>query len=147
MKKLPEGWTTISSSIHYRDTRGMMDWLMNAFGFEERIAVPGENGEIVHGELELPGGILMISSADTGDPERFGLRRASPADVGGANTQTLQLYVDDADAHFERAKAAGATIVQEPFISDHGEDYWADKSYGCLDPEGHLWWIVERIRG
>ena len=84
---------------------------------------------------------------DGAEPARWGVRRASPADFAGANTQTLQIYVDDVDAHCARARAEGATIVEEPFIADHGENYWADKSYGALDPEGHLWWISERVRG
>ncbi len=38
-------------------------------------------------------------------------------------------------------------IVAEPELHDHGEGYWADRSYGAVDPEGHLWWISQRIRG
>ena len=57
------------------------------------------------------------------------------------------IYVDDAAAHCERARAAGGTITYEPTVSDYGEDYWADKSYEVEDLEGHRWWFAERIRG
>ena len=56
------------------------------------------------------------------------------------------VFVDDAAAHCARARAAGAKIFEEPAIHDYGEDYWADRSYGAIDPEGHLWWFTERVR-
>jgi uncharacterized glyoxalase superfamily protein PhnB len=61
-------------------------------------------------------------------------------------TQTLMIFVDDADAHCEHARARGARIVEEPATHDYGKEYWADRSYGALDPEGHLWWITQRLR-
>lgn len=125
----------------------MIQWLCEVFGFAVHILVDDDQGGEAHSEPLFGGGILMVAQADKGAPERWNLHRASPMDVGGANTQTLQLYVDDVDEHYKRARQGGATIVQEPFLADHGADYWADKSYGCLDPEGHLWWITERVRG
>jgi uncharacterized glyoxalase superfamily protein PhnB len=56
------------------------------------------------------------------------------------------LYVDDAAAHCAHARARGARIVDEPALHDYGAEYWTDRSYGALDPEGHLWWIAERVR-
>ncbi len=70
--------------------------------------------------------------------------------AAGGNTQTLMLYVDDVDAHCARARAAGAAgdrIVAEPELHDYGAEHWADRSYGALDPEGHLWWVSQRVRG
>jgi uncharacterized glyoxalase superfamily protein PhnB len=64
----------------------------------------------------------------------------------GGNTQNLMLFVDDVDAHCEVARAAGATIAVEPKDYDYGEEYWADRSYGVIDPEQHLWWFTQRIR-
>ena len=46
----------------------------------------------------------------------------------------------------QRARAAGATVVEEPAVHDYGVNHWADRSYGALDPEGHLWWFTERVR-
>ena len=70
----------------------------------------------------------------------------SPRSVGGANTQTIMLYVDDVEAHCSRARAAGATIFAEPEVHDYGADHWSDRSYGAVDPEGHHWWFTQRLR-
>jgi len=70
----------------------------------------------------------------------------SPRALGGANTQILCLYVDDVEAHCAHARRSGATIVQEPTTSDYGEDYWVDRSYSALDPEGHMWFFSQRMR-
>ena len=72
--------------------------------------------------------------------------RKSPKALDGANTQTLCVYVDDVDAHCERARKAGAKIVQEPETHDYGDDYWSDRSYECIDLEGHHWWFMQRMR-
>jgi len=66
--------------------------------------------------------------------------------LGGANTQALCICVEDVDAHCERARAAGAKIVQEPELHDYGADYWADRTYEAVDLEGHHWWFVQRVR-
>ena len=57
------------------------------------------------------------------------------------------VFYDDADAHCERARAAGALIATEPATQDYGEGYWADRSYEAEDPEGHHWWFMQRLRG
>jgi len=77
-------------------------------------------------------------------PEKFPHRK-SPTDLGGANTQNLFVYVDDIEAHFNRAKDAGATIVSEPKTVDYGDGYWKDRSYECVDIGGHHWWFAERL--
>ena len=56
------------------------------------------------------------------------------------------LFVDNVDEHCTRARAAGAIVVEEPAVHDYGADHWVDRSYGALDPEGHLWWFTERVR-
>jgi hypothetical protein len=50
------------------------------------------------------------------------------------------------DEHATLARAAGARIVDEPALHDYGEDYWADCSYGAVDPEGRLRWFTQRVR-
>jgi uncharacterized glyoxalase superfamily protein PhnB len=70
----------------------------------------------------------------------------SPKSMGGHTTQSVMLYVDDVERHCEQARTAGAKIVEELATHDYGEDYWADRSYGALDPEGHMWWISQRVR-
>jgi uncharacterized glyoxalase superfamily protein PhnB len=134
----------MASSVVYQDAAKAIDWLCNAFGFEVRLKVEGEGGRIEHSELVFGEGLIMVGEeARNQEKDRAG---RSPLSVGGANTQSIMTYVDDADAHCARARAAGGKITYEPTVSDYGEDYWADKSYQCVDPEGHQWWFAERIR-
>ena len=143
MQKPPEGWPRISSSVFYDDAAVAIDWLVRAFGFEVQERVEDEQGRIVHSQLVLDGGLIMVGQTGL-QPDRA--YQQSPRTVGGANTQSLVIYVDDADAHCERARAAGAEITVEPATQDYGEDYWVDRSYGALDPEGHHWWFLQRLR-
>jgi len=146
MKPTPKGWPRISAGLYYRNAAVMIDWLCLAFGFEVRLRVEGEDGRIAHSELSYGDAVVMVGEERRGDAQRFGHDAASPLSVGGANTQSLLIYVDDVDAHCARARAAGARIANEPKLHDYGAEYWADRSYGAADPEGHLWWFTQRIR-
>jgi uncharacterized glyoxalase superfamily protein PhnB len=145
MKPTPPDWPRISSALTYRDAARMIDWLCEAFGFELRLKVESEGGGIKHSELTYGEGLIMVGQEEAGPNPRFGTKFLSPLSAGGI-TQSLMIYVDDVDAHCERARAAGARIIAEPEVHDYGDDYWADRSYGALDPEGHMWWISQRIR-
>jgi uncharacterized glyoxalase superfamily protein PhnB len=130
----------MSSGVFYEDPAKAIDWLCRVFGFEVQIKVEGEDGAIHHSELVFGGGLIMVGGAGTNT------YRKSPRSIGGANTQTLFVYVDDVEAHFTRAQAAGATIVSEPKTTDYGEEYWADRTYQAQDLEGHHWWFSQRVR-
>jgi uncharacterized glyoxalase superfamily protein PhnB len=147
VKPAPDGWPRISSSLHYLDGAAAIDWLCRAFGFEVRIKVEGAGGRIEHSELVYGDGLIMVSDVGRAAAQSgWRTSLASPRSLGGANTQTIMLYVDDVDAHCAQARAAGAQIYEEPAVHDYGEDYWADRSYGAIDLEGHHWWFSERIR-
>ena len=141
-KPVPTNWPRISSSLVYDHANVAIDWLVRAFGFEIQLKIEGEGGRIEHSELVLGGGLITVG--DSKDPARPW--RKSPGELGGANTQTLAIYVDDVEAHCERARAAGAKIVGEPKTTDYGEGYWIDRSYEAVDLEGHHWWFMQRIR-
>jgi uncharacterized glyoxalase superfamily protein PhnB len=145
MKPTPKGWPRLSCAAFYRDAQQAVDWLCAAFGFEVRLKVEGDGGVIEHSELVFGEAVVMVG--DERRQKSFGPRVASPLSAAGVNTQSIMLYVDDVVAHCARARAAGAEITYEPKVSDYGEDYWADKSYQCLDHEGHAWWFCERVRG
>jgi uncharacterized glyoxalase superfamily protein PhnB len=146
MKPTPPGWPRIASSLHYREAGTMIDWLCQAFGFEVQLKIEGEDGRIEHSELRLADGLIMVCEERMGDFRRFQTDGLSPLTAKG-NTQSLMVYIDDVDAHCAQARAAGGRIVAEPELHDYGVDYWADRSYGVLDPQGHLWWFSQRIRG
>ena len=146
MKPTPKGWPRLSTSIFYDDAAVAIDWLCKAFGFEVRLKVEGDQGRIEHSELEYGDALVMVghTAALADRPNRTAF--TSPKSVGGKITQAVLLFVDDVDAHCARARAAGATIFDEPAVHDYGEDYWADRSYGAVDPEGHHWWFTQRLR-
>ena len=139
MKPTPDGWPRISTSLFYEDARAAIDWLCKAFGFELRLLVETGDGSVAHSELVFGDGVIMVSQAGSRPQYK------SPRAVGGG-TQSLMVYVDDLDAHCQRARAAGAEISTEPKVSDYGADYWSDRSYGAIDCGGHEWWFTQRLK-
>jgi uncharacterized glyoxalase superfamily protein PhnB len=144
MKPTPKGWPRLSTALYYKDPARMIDWLCQAYGFELRLKVEGDGGQIEHSELCFGEAVIMLSGERPVD-DRFVIPGLSPLSAG-ANTQNLMLYVDDVEAHFVRARAAGAMIINEPQTRDYGDDYWSDRSYGTLDPEQHHWWFAQRLK-
>ena len=147
-KPPPAGWPRISSALYYDDAETAIDWLCNAYGFMVRIKVAGEDGSIVHSELEYGDGLIMVGQVGRQDEGKgaWQTRQVSPRAIEQRNTQSLCVHVDDVDAHCERARAAGAFIYQEPTTTDYGAKYWTDRTYGARDPEGHMWWFIQRLR-
>lgn len=88
----------------------------------------------------------MVGSAGGKAAREKALPCCSPRAVGGANTQSLCVRVDDVDAHCARARAAGATIVEDLRTDDHGEEWGANRTYRAQDPEGHQWWFMQVVR-
>lgn len=148
MKKTPAGWPRITPAVYYEEPRAAIDWLCRAFGFEVRLKVEGEGGRIEHSELTFADGLIMVGTAAASDGAKADWQKsyASPKSIAGKTTQGLALFVDDVDAHCERSRKAGADIIREPKTEDYGDDYWADRTYGAKDPEGHLWWFMQRVR-
>lgn len=148
MKPTPTGWPRISAALFYSDPRRAIDWLCAAFGFEVRLLVEGAGGRVEHSELEFGDGLIMVAGTDASAEKAdqpWRQRIASPGMVGGRVTANLCLHIDDADAHCRRAREHGAVICYEPTTTDYGADYWADRSYAAFDPEGHLWWFLQRV--
>lgn len=150
MKPIPADWPRLSTSVFYQQAGPMIDWLCEAYGFEVRLRIESDNGRIEHSELTFGEAVIMVGDERTGAQMRWGVPLVSPKTAGGlgapVNTQCIMLFVDDVDAHCEQARKHGANIVDEPSLHDYGEDYWADRSYGAVDPEGHFWWFTQRIR-
>lgn len=151
MKPTPPNWPRISPALFYEDPAAAIDWLCRAFGFEIRIKVEGENGRIEHCELDYGDGLLMVGGAgpayrQSDAPDSWKHNCKSPKQVGGAITQNLCIYIDDVDAHCEHVRSCGGEILNEPMTADYGEDYWTDRTYAARDPEGHVFWFLQRLR-
>ncbi len=130
--------------IGYEDAARAIEWLERAFGFaEDRTARYEEEGTITHAELELGGSKIYVSTpADYVSPRRMRetselARRAydNPWVIDGHFVE-----VDDVDAHCERARAAGATILREPEEPGIGH-----RIYSVEDLEGHRWMFGQRL--
>ncbi len=146
MKPTPKDWPRMSSSVVYQDAAAAIDWLCDAFGFAVRLKVEGDQGQIEHSELTYGDGLIMVAQETPQSPRPWKSTMRSPKSLGGAATQSIMFFVDDAEAHCAHARAHGARIVEELATHDYGADYWSDRSYGALDPEGHVWWITQRLR-
>ena len=146
MKPTPSDWPRMSSAVVYLDAVAAIQWLCEAFGFAVRLKVEGEQGQIVHSELTYGEGLIMVAQETTQSERRWKSTMRSPKSLNGATTQSIMFFVDDAEAHCAHARAHGAQIIEEPATHDYGPDYWSDRSYGAVDPEGHVWWITQRLR-
>jgi len=100
----------IIPAMRYRNAPAAIEWLCKAFGFEKHLAVPDGNGGIAHAQLTFGNGMIMLSSVGVG---MFGKLIKHPQDIGGCETQSAYVIVADCDAHYARAKAAGATMLRE----------------------------------
>lgn len=132
----PWGRATFTPSANYRDPKAALDWLERAFGFERVMVITNDKGEVEHAEMSFQGrGYVMIGGEWTDFV-------ASPASVGGRNTQRIHVHMTEGlDAHCERARAAGAQIVREP-----QEEFYGDRVYMVRDLEGHVWTFSQFIR-
>ncbi len=92
--------------MQYDDAPAAIEWLCKAFGFKKKMVVPGENGLIMHAELTLGDGMIMMDS--TGRGTQFDRLMSQPAAAGDRETQCPYVIVPDADAVYRTAKAAGA---------------------------------------
>lgn len=116
---------TIFPYFVYRDGAAALEWLAAAFGFEKTSEVPGPDGT-VHAEMRFGASAIMLGTATDEQREQ------SPWDLPSGHG--IYVYVDDVDAHYERAKSAGAKIVYPP-----GDTEWGTRRYRALDLDGYEW--------
>lgn len=128
MTQVQTATATMFPFAHYQNGTAAIDWLVEAFGFESRGVTQSPDGGIVHAELALGPSVFML---DDQGGEGFGIK--TPGELG-AVSGGVYVYVEDVDAHFARAKAAGAEIVREPAETSYGA-----REYMARDLEGHLW--------
>ena len=120
----PEGYGTVTPWVVTGDTRRLLEFIKQAFDATELGRVEVEGGAIGHAEARIGDSVIMMFD--------------SPFPV--ATPGLLRLYVEDADAVFDRALAAGATLVTRPT-----ELAWGDRVGRVRDPLGNLWWIQARV--
>jgi uncharacterized glyoxalase superfamily protein PhnB len=122
---------TITPYLLYEDGEAAINFLTRAFGFREVDRQTGAAGGL-HAELELgPGGGRIYLGQPPGDYR-------NPAIVG--RTSSLYVFVNDVDAHHNRALVAGAQVTEELNDLTFGH-----RRYGCVDPQGHEWFFAQPI--
>ncbi len=131
----PIGVQRVTVRLGYRDPAQAVQFLADAFGFPERRdkRLEGKAGSIIVTEVAVGDAYIMIGPAGA-----HGI--SSPLDTG-APTESIMVYVDNIDQHFEVARSNGANIIVEP-----ADQYWGDRRYEAKDPEGHTWFFHERTR-
>lgn len=124
---------TILAHITYREMAQAAAWLTATFGFTEHYRHGGgPDGPVSGAQMHLGQAWIML--------RRAGGAHASPAQCGFV-TQSLTVFVDDVHAHFRRAKAAGAELVE-----DLHETIYGELQYGVADLEGHRWLFSQHAR-
>jgi uncharacterized glyoxalase superfamily protein PhnB len=128
----PRSRPSIVPQVPYEDIRGALGFLERAFGFREirSTRMEGADGVIHHANVEFGGSVIGIGTQ--------GAHGAISPKTAGSASGYISVYVDDIDAHYERARAGGAQIGRGP--RDHARDY---RAYEALDLEGHRWRFVQ----
>ena len=127
---IPEGFHTVTPALALDNAAQTIEWYKKAFAAEEVSRNLGPDGKIMHAELKIGNSRMMVSDVMEGmkGPKAFG---GSPI--------ALWLYVENSDALFDRAVAAGAN-VQMPMA----DQFWGDRAGAVADPAGYTWWIGTR---
>lgn len=129
---------TFVPALAYQDPKAAIAWLADAFGFELTMAIEGPDDDPAqaHYEMSAGGRGRIMIGGEWSDWTR------SPASIDGKNTTTTHVLVTgDIDAHCDRARAGGATILVEP-----DDQFYGDRVYRCADPEGHHWTFASHVR-
>lgn len=131
---IPEGYHTITPYLCIKGAADALEFYKKAFGAEERCRMPGADGKsVMHAEIKIGDSLVMLSD------ECPGMGGNSPATLGGT-TGSLNIYVNDVDAAFNRAVAAGASAIMPP-----ANMFWGDRFCKIRDPFGHEWSIATHV--
>ena len=130
VKPIPEGYHTATPYLIVKDAARAIEFYKKAFGATELMRMPGPGGKIGHAEIKIGDSPIMLADEVPG----MGFR--SPESLGGSPISIL-LYVEDVDAVFSEALAAGAK-VQRPVA----DQFYGDRTGGVTDPFGHVWYIA-----
>ena len=130
VKPIPDGYHTLTPYLIVKGAAEAIEFYKKAFGASELFRMAGPDGKVGHAEIKIGDSPIMLADEH---PE-MGAR--GPQTIGGSPVSLL-LYVDDVDALFNQAVAAGATVNRP--IKDQ---FYGDRSGALEDPFGHLWHIA-----
>jgi PhnB protein len=133
VKPIPDGYPQVTPYLHVDGGDAAIEFYSKVLGAKERMRMPGPDGKLGHAELELGGSLIMLADEH---PEMGVL---SPKSVGGTPV-TISVYVEDVDAVFDAAVAAGATAVRPV-----ENQFYGDRSGQFEDPFGHRWSVATHV--
>ena len=122
VKSLPDGYHNVTPYLVIADAEKVLDFTIKAFGAKETVRMPGPDGKIAHAEVKIGDSMVMLGS---GGPSRL----LMPGMV--------YLYVEDTDATYKKAVAAGARSLEEP-----NDAFYGDRRAGVEDSQGNQWFIA-----
>lgn len=131
---VPRGYRTVTPCLTVTGIDAAIEFYTSAFDAREKVRLYGADGaSILHAELKIGNSVVFLNE----ESPAHGIY--SPATLGGSPT-LVHLYVQDVDAWWSRALAAGAIEVMP--ITD---TYWGDRLGKLVDPFGHVWSIASRV--
>ena len=129
---VPAGYHTVTPTLTLGNAVETIEWYKKAFGAEELSRAVGPDGKIMHAALRIGDSPIMVHDAMMG---------AKTVRDLGASPMSLWIYVDDCDAVFNRAVAAGGTVPPGP-MGQIQDQFWGDRAGAVIDPEGFTWTIA-----
>ena len=131
---IPPGHHTVTPQLTLDNAAQALDWYKKALGAEEVARAVGPDGKILHAEIKIGDSLIMMNDAMGG--------AKGPKAIGGSPA-SLWVYVEDCDALFNRAVAAGAQVPPGP-MGPMADQFWGDRSGTFSDPHGYQWTIATR---
>ena len=129
---IPEGYHTVTPQLVFDNAAQAIDWYKKALGAEEKSRAVGPDGKIMHADLQIGNSRIMLNDAMGG---------GKSAKTFGGSPISLWAYVQDCDAVFNRAVAAGAQVPPGP-MGQLADQFWGDRSGTFTDPYGYQWTIA-----
>jgi len=131
---IPKGFHTVTPQLTLDKAAEAIAWYKKALGAEEVTRAVGPDGKVMHAELRIGDSLIMVNDAMGGGK--------GPREMGGSPA-SLWIYVEDCDAMFNRAVAAGARVLEGP-MGAMADQFWGDRAGTFTDPAGYRWSIATR---
>ncbi len=130
---IPEGYPQVSPYLCVDGAEAAIGFYVHVFGATERVRMPAPGGKVGHAEVQIGDSIVMLAD------EFPDMAQRSPKALGGTPV-TFNVYVGDVDSVFDRALAAGATVVRPV-----ENQFYGDRSGQFEDPFGHRWNVASHV--
>ncbi len=136
VKSIPDGYSSVTPYLSVKDAKAASDFYARALGAREVYRMEMPDGRIGHAELQIGSSRIMLADETPGMADAV---NASPRTLHGT-TVAFMIYLDDVDARFAQAIAAGG-VVKRPV----DDKFYGDRSGTFEDPYGHIWTLATHI--